>query len=649
MFIRFSLLLLAGWSILIAQTRLSIMLPERTRLLEDQRIDLVVEARNYSGGVLRVTANGADLSSQFGAAKPANLDCDGTPDAVFRAEMIGFAGAGNVRIEAALATAGGTIRDVKDVVVQPFQVTGKRKNVIVFVGDGMTEEWRSAGRIINGSMETAPGVPGLREGYYDRLLEMDKMPVFGMVVNHGMDKVIPDSANSASALTTGNKTFDGAFGVFPDGTDCMWLSGANSANREYFLDNPRVETIAEYLRRRMGYRVGVVTTSGVNDATSAAQASHMGERDAAFDVISQFHANPFLDGKVAVDVWMGGGRESFDPDVRADGRDMVAEFAKLGFKLVTNKSELASVNASDGRVLGLFKRNDGITTHSSRIRPSAVSHMNVAYDKLGLTRPGSEPLPSWGAYKEQPMLEVMTQKAIEVLGGPSGDQPFYLMVEAASIDKQSHSGHFAGAAWDVLEFDKAVGVGRAWAAARKKDDTLLVVTADHGQPVLLIGLAELSDADYYDRKETNTITVQGPTGTLTQRVYKDANANIRMQLPYASFGGKNGPPAEKVIDAYAVMGFPDYIDSDGDGYPENREVDGKGRVRLAVGFRTGSHTAASLPLSAEGPGAFLFTGLMDQTEVMLKIGAALGSETTDLDNAVRKLIANPAYPVTYGK
>ncbi len=634
---------------LAAQTMLSILLPERTRLLEDQRIDLVIEARNFSGGVLRVTANGKDLSSLFSAPKPANLDCTGQPGAVFRADFVSFASAGNVRIEAFLDTGSARIHDIKDVTVMPFRAPEKRKNVIVFIGDGMTEEWRSAGRIVNGSTETIPGVPGIREGYYDRLLQMDHMPVMGMVINHGMDKVIPDSANSASALTTGNKTFDGAFGVFPDGTDCMWAAGAKESNRAYYLDNPRVETIAEYLKRRFGYRVGVVTTAGVNDATSAAQGSHMGERDAAFDVVSQFFSNPFLDGKPVVDVWMGGGRESFDPDIRADGRDMVAEFSKLGFKLVTNTPELESVSAADGKVLGLFRRADSVTTHSSKIRPSAVGHMNVAYDKLGLTRPGSEPLPAFGKFTEQPFLDAMTRKAIEVLAGPDGSQPFYLMVEGASIDKQSHSGHFAGAAWDVIELDKAVGAGRAWTAARKSADTLMIVTADHGQPMQIIGTAELSDANYFDRTATNTITVAGPTGTLSQKVYRDANANIRMQLPYASFGGKNGPPAATVIDAYSNMGFPDYIDADGDGYPENREVDGKGRVRLAVGFRTGSHTAATLPISAEGPGAFLFTGVMDQAEVMLKIGAALGTDTSLLDNAVQKMIYNLDYPRTYGK
>ncbi|MBI5281475.1 MAG: alkaline phosphatase [Candidatus Solibacter usitatus] len=648
MFTRIILLLSLCAAMVAAQTVVSIALPERTRLLDDQRVDLVVEVRNFAGGTLRVLANGQDISRQFSGPANTALDCDSTADAVFRADMMSFP-AGDVRIEAWLETPAGRLGAAKDLVVQPFRLPEKRRNVIVFIGDGMTEEWRTAGRIVTGSMEPVPGVPGLREGFYDRLLEMDRMPVAGMVITHGLDKVIPDSANSASALTTGNKTFDGAFGVFPDGTDCAWMPGANAANRPTFLDNPRVETLPEYLKRKFNYRIGVVTTSAVSDATSAAQASHMGERDASFDVVSQFHSNPFLGGQVAVDVWMGGGKESFDPDIRADGRDMVAEFEKLGFKVVLDASELANVTASDGRVLGLFRRATTVSTHSSRIRPSSTGHMNVAYDKLGLTRPGSEPLPEWGNWKNQPFLDAMTKKAIDVLGGPDGTQPFYLMVEGASIDKQSHSGHAAGALWDVIEFDKAVGVGRAWAAARKAEDTLMIVTADHGQPMQVIGTAELSDADLYDRTSTHTLTIAAPTGTLNQRVYKDAPANTRMQLPYASFGGVTGAPAEKMQDVYGRMGFPDYIDSDGDGYPENREVDGKGRIRLALGFRTGSHTGATLPLSAEGPGAFLFTGVMDQTEVPLKIAAALGGDTSVLDNAMKALLFTGGYPKTYGK
>ncbi len=628
---------------------LSIALPERTRLLEDQRVDLVIEARNVTGGTLTVTANGADLSRSFTGPRTVDLDCDATPDAVWRADMVSFRTPGWVRLEATLSTAAGTLRDVRDILVQPFPRTAGLRNVILFIGDGMTEAWRDAGRIVSRSVETVPGVPGLRQGFYDRLLEMDRMPVAGAIMHHSLDRVIPDSAPTATALATGNKTFDGGLSVFPDGTDCAFGSAADARTVPYALDNPRIETIAEYLKRRFGYRIGIVTTASVADATPAAFGAHTGDRDTAFEIVRQYLENPFLGGQPIADVLMGGGGESFEAAIRADKRDMWAEFAARGYKIVKTATELRGVSASDQRVLGIFKTAQ-TTIHSSGVRPASTAHMNVAYDKLRLTRPGSESLPSFGGWEDQPFLDLMTQKAIEVLAGPDGRQPFFLMVEAASIDKQSHSNHFAGAAWDVIEFDKAVGVGRSWAAARRPRDTLMVATADHGQPMVIIGVAEIPDADYFDRTSNLRISVTSPIGTHSATVYKDVGSNVRAMIPYGSMGeGRSGPPGEKYVNPYAAFGFPDYIDADGDGYPENREVGGKGRIRLAVGFRTGNHTYETLPLSAEGPGALLFTGYYDQTEVPLKIAAALAMDTSELDAAVDKLVYTGWLPRTPGK
>jgi len=635
----------------LAQPRLGIALPERTRLLEDQRVDLVIEARNLTSGVLTVTANGIDMSKLFTGPVAVNLDCDAAGDAVWRANMVSFQTPGWVRLEAALSTPQGTYRAVKDLIVQPFPRPARFKNVILYVGDGMTEAWRDAGRIVSRSAETVPGVPGLREGFYDRLLEMDRMPVSGAILHHSIDKVIPDSAPTAHALATGNKTFDGAIGMFPDGTDCAFGSASTSATLPFALDNPRIENIAEYLKRRFGYRVGIVTTASVADATPTGFGAHTGDRDTAFEIVRQYVENPFLNGQPGPDVLMGGGGESFDPALRPDKRDIFAEFTAKGYKVIKTGTDLKAVTSSSAKLVGIFKTAAATTTvHATGVRASSTSHMNVAYDKLRLTRPGSESLPSFGGWEDQPFLDVMTQKAIEILAGPDGRQPFFLMVEAASIDKQSHSNHFAGAAWDVIEFDKAVGAGRAWAAARASKDTLLVATSDHGQPMVIIGLADISDADYFDRTSNLKFSVTSPIGTHSATIYKDVSTNVRQLMPYGSAGsGRTGPPAENHIDAYGAEGFPDYIDADGDGYPENREAAGKGRRRLAVGFRTGSHTFESLPLSAEGPGALLFTGYFDQTEVPLKIAAAIAHDTADMDAIVDKLIYTSSFPRTPGK
>ena len=82
--------------------------------------------------------------------------------------------------------------------------------------------------------------------------------------------------------------------------------------------------------------------------------------------------------------------------------------------------------------------------------------MDVAYDKLGLQKPPDEPNPNFAGFTDQPFLDEMTTKAIATLS--KGGGPFILMVEGASIDKQSHPNHANGQVWDTIEFDKAVGV-----------------------------------------------------------------------------------------------------------------------------------------------------------------------------------------------
>jgi alkaline phosphatase len=135
------------------------------------------------------------------------------------------------------------------------------------------------------------------------------------------------------------------------------------------------------------------------------------------------------------------------------------------------------------------------------------------------------------------------------------------------------------------------------------------------------GVAEISEADLIDREPIAEVA--------GQKVYKDSAINLRSNL------GTIPPETRKFAKRAA---FPDYIDADGDGYPENREVNGKGRRRIAVGFRTGGHAGSSLPVTAGGPGALLFSGYMDQTDLFFRMAAAIGGETAELDRALQLLL-----------
>jgi alkaline phosphatase len=237
------------------------------------------------------------------------------------------------------------------------------------------------------------------------------------------------------------------------------------------------------------------------------------------------------------------------------------------------------------------------------------------------------------------------------------------MVEAASIDKQSHPNQAGGTIWDAIELDKSVGVARSWAAKRSSKDTLIVVTADHDQSMHIIGVSNTPDAEYFNRSKSEKISFRTAAGDQDFTVYGDSYSNARAGLPFinASTGASNNagragmpgsfPPVNVAADpassTYSTyFGSTAYPMDSKTGYPANS---GPGLRRLAVGFRTGDHTGSSVPVSAEGPGAFLFTGYMDQADIFFKMAAALSTDTTDGDRLVDLLQNSKALPRTVGK
>jgi alkaline phosphatase len=607
--------------------RIDILLPERTRLLVRQRIDLVIEARNVRRpGQFRAVANGEDITNRFAAPVVTELDCDGTAGLVYRADLFEFQRPGYVRLTVELGTGGEAVRAERNIEVMPFALPQRPRNYVIFIGDAMGNAYRDAGRIVARSVETRPGVSGMREGFFDRLLEMDQMPVTGLVMTYGFAALVPDSAETATHWSTGNKPLTGMLSVFPDGTDCRWRRPGGNDQLAAIRDNPRIETFLEYLKRLHHYRTGDLSTAFIADATPAAQGSHVATRGATFEIARQYLENPVLDGSPVFDVLFGGGKEDFDPDVRTDRRDLVGEFRARGYYFISTATELKTLNPSAGKVLGLFRRVNRVELSSNGLTVKANGNMEPAYDKLGLlgranARPGSEPLPDFGTWKDQPFLDEMTRKAIEILSGPNGDQPFALQVEGALIDKESHPNHAAGTIWDVIELDKAVGVARSWSKAHTQRPTLILVTADHDQSMSILGVADISDRDLTDRK---------PVVTDRGVYFRDAAVNLRSGL------GLGTLPTE-IAKSEDRTGFPDYQDSDGDGYPENREANGKGRKRIAVGFRTGGHGGTSVPITAEGPGALLFTGYLDQTDIFFRSAQALTGDTGALDKLLEEV------------
>lgn len=225
-------------------------------------------------------------------------------------------------------------------------------------------------------------------------------------------------------------------------------------------------------------------------------------------------------------------------------------------------------------------------------------------------------------FPEQPGLVDMTKAAIDQLS--KNAEGFVLIVEAANVDKMSHPLDWDRAVVDTIEFDKAIGVAREF--AEKNPDTLIVVTGDHTHGVSIIGTVD---------------------------------------------DEKPGDQMREKVGTYAEAGFPNYVDSNGDGYPDS--VDVSRRLFLAANngpdhyetFRpkldgpfvpaiqdenkkyianeaykdvpgavfvegniprdgdTGVHAVDDVVLQATGPGSENFKGYMEQSDVYRVLADAL--------------------------
>jgi alkaline phosphatase len=460
-----------------------------------------------------------------------------------------------------------------------FDTPGPRvaRNVILFIGDGMSVGHVTAARILSRRVH---------EGRYRGVLAMDTMPHTALIGTSGVDSVITDSANSASAYATGHKSSVNALGVY-----------ASRAKNN--LDHPKVEAITSLVKRQAGMGVGVVTNTEIEDATPAGMFAHT-RRRADYDVIVQqmFEAAP--------DVILGGGSSNFLPKSapgsrRADEQDYIARFRQAGYPIATTNLELraAAADPSARRLLGLFHPRN----------------MDGALDRVVLRGNTVKEFP------DQPDLTDQTRAAIEVLSrNPAG---FFLMVESGHIDKYSHALDWERAVYDTIMLDNAVKVAFDFAAER--NDTLVIVVPDHTHGISVVGtLDDSKPGDMRDR-----------IGTYAEAGYPN----------YPAPDAAGYPSRVDVSKRLAVFfnDFPDYCETfrphmDRTNAPvvqgadrrfmaneENCKVAGAQRREgiLPRGADSGVHTADDAILRAVGPGAERFQGFMENTEVFRVIAQAL--------------------------
>ena len=576
-------LLFASAAMLIAATTAhsqTIYPIDRAEILAGAKFDFKVEfPGKLTPGQAKVTVNGADYATAFGTTVEFIEREDGKDQSAIVLRDVMLQKPGTYRVQAGDGT--GT-REVTWTVYE----TGPRraKNVILFIGDGMSLTHRVAARHLS---------KGIAEGKARGKLAMDEMPHMALVSTAGTDSIITDSANAASAYATGHKTATNAMGVYADRTESPF-------------DDPRVETISSLVKRRHGMAVGVVTNTEIEDATPAAMIAHT-RRRATFDqIVEQFYA-------FKPDVLMGGGSANFLPvgapgARRKDDANYIDKFREAGYAVARTGAEITAAAKASGttKLLGLFH----------------TGAMDGVLDRRFLQGGTVKRFP------EQPDLTEQMQAALDVLS--RNDKGFFLMVESGLIDRYSHVLDMERAVYETIMLDNAVKLAKDW-AQKRGDDTLILVVADHGHPVSLIGTIE----------DDMTTT---PNVPLRDRV----RAYNLAQFPTYPAPDKDGyPPRVDVSRRLAIFSAasPDYYETfrpkmDGPNdpaapAPEPRTFEANDRYRDAPGamLRLGNlpkylaasvHSGEDVVLTASGPGSERVRGQMDNTEVFRVMAEALG-------------------------
>ena len=242
----------------------------------------------------------------------------------------------------------------------------------------------------------------------------------GLMDNASANSLVTDSAAASSAWGGGQRVNNGAINITPDGK--------------------AIEPIAKILKERKGANIGLVTTATVTHATPAGFAASIGARGEEAGIAPQY-----LD---RVDVILGGGSGFFSPESRPDKRDLRAEFEAAGYDIVRDRASLLSSKSK--RLLGTF----------------TSGHLPMTIDR------GQIP----GLADTIPTLAEMATAALSRFLGD--DKPFLLQVEGARVDHAAHLNDVAGLLGDQIAFDDAIAKVLELIAGR--DDILVVVTSDHG-------------------------------------------------------------------------------------------------------------------------------------------------------------------------
>ncbi len=384
----------------------------------------------------------------------------------------------------------------------------------------------------------------------------------GLMDTASANSMVTDSAAASSAWGGGQRVNNGAINVSPEGNE--------------------ITPIAAILKKK-GVRIGLVSTATITHATPAGFASSVSKRKDEDDIAPQY-----LD---RVDVILGGGSGHFSGKDRADQRDLAGDFQKAGYGVIKNREGLLA--AREEKLLGTFTRG----------------HLPFSIDR------DQNPAIATAV----PTLTEMAQAALTRF--LASDKPFLLQIEGARIDHAAHLNDIGALLGDQLAFDDALAA--VLVLIGKRDDILLVVTSDHGNanPGLNgMGNAYTESTQCFARianiKASHerlfsewTKTQGGTTAQLTQLIKQHLDFTLKPEQATALI---------EIFEKQPVVEWNEQLSK-----PEGLLGQFAGN-HTGIGWTGTTHTSDSTLVSALGPQAERFSGMVRNSDVFGHLVEVLG-------------------------
>ena len=452
--------------------------------------------------------------------------------------------------------------------VSAYTTDASPKYVFMFIGDGMSSPQTNAAQVYNGN--NVSGAIELEK------LTFTQFPVVGLQYTQDSTSFCPDSASTATSLSSGFKTHSGVIGM---GVDKVTAG----------------ETIAEKVKQQLGWKVGIISSVTLNHATPAAYYAHIASRNDYYEIGEQMAASGF-------DYFAGGSL------LENDGDALYEVLEDAGYTVTSDRDTILSLNADSGKVYAV----------SPELQDDGAMKYALDMDEDDIT------------------LAEFVRKGIDVLYNEKG---FFLMCEGGKIDWAGHANDAVANISDTIALDEAVEVALEF-AFQHPDETLIIVTGDHETGGMTIGYAATGYDTAFDIMKNQKMSfVAFDEYVANEKAAGTFDFDRLMEMVEDEFGltapGTDNDVPALVMNEYEYArlqkAYEDDRTGNTDGYEESFLYGGYNPISITlthiinnkagIGWTSYAHTGLPVPVYAFGEGAEVFGGAYDNTEVAKKLFA----------------------------